>query len=401
MITSPSAPATLGSANPVRRAVHVAGVSLYLAAVTAWLAARGRLDLEVGKVARFLARKIGGPRSASTRPVSAAVEAEPGVAAPGTHTPSPASAPLPPSDGAWRDNLFVCPTCAAPLHAGVAELTCPGGHVVSIVRGIPRFVPSDDYARSFSLEWNTHHSTQLDSAQGAGVSEETLREKTGLTPRDVNGRLVLDAGVGSGRFSEVLALWGARVVGVDLSLAVEAAARNLARHPDVQIAQADIFRLPFAPGTFDVIVSIGVLHHTPDTRRAFEALVPLLKPGGAIVIWVYPDEGAYKVRNAWIPYTSRIPPDAFYDWCRWLIPLTYRNPEHAVARQLWKLFPYSRQGLGVEWDVLDTFDGFSPRYHGTHSVPEVEAWFRAAGLIDVHEAGPIPTAVCGRRPDPA
>ena len=61
------------------------------------------------------------------------------------------------------------------------------------------------------------------------------------------------------------------------------------------------------------------------------------------------------------------------------------------------LFPFSDQGLGVENDVLDTFDGYSPRYHGTHSADEVTGWFRAAGLVDVREEG-WPTAVRGRRP---
>ncbi|MGH8655604.1 MAG: class I SAM-dependent methyltransferase [Gammaproteobacteria bacterium] len=38
--------------------------------------------------------------------------------------------------------------------------------------------------------------------------------------------------------------------------------------------------LPFAAKSFDVIFSIGVLHHTPDTKAYFQKLVPLLKAGG-------------------------------------------------------------------------------------------------------------------------
>ena len=48
--------------------------------------------------------------------------------------------------------------------------------------------------------------------------------------------------------------------------------------------------LPFPPGSFDHIYSIGVLDHTPDPRGAFLGLAALLKPGGRISVWVYPRE---------------------------------------------------------------------------------------------------------------
>src|SRR5262249_52136420 len=160
---------------------------------------------------------------------------------------------------------------------------------------------------SFSFEWNVHNHTQLDPFRGDQLSERTLREKTGLTPEDVRGKLVLDAGVGAGRFTEVLARWGAIVVGVDLSYAVEAAPVTLGGMPNVLICQADIANLPFWPAMFDYIVSIGVLHHTPDTRRFFQCLTPFLKPGGEIAIWVYSNSDHYTTRARWIPFTSRIP----------------------------------------------------------------------------------------------
>jgi len=74
---------------------------------------------------------------------------------------------------------------------------------------------------------------------------------------------------------------------MDLSLAVEACYQNLFHRGNVMVVQADIFNSPFELESFDVIVSIGVLHHTPDPRLAFRSLVGLLKPGGLIGIWVY------------------------------------------------------------------------------------------------------------------
>lgn len=292
---------------------------------------------------------------------------------------------------------FACPKCRTPLQLTGEALLCACGASYPIVRGVPRFVPDDGYVGSFSFEWNTHNRTQLDSARGDSMSLLTLQDKTALDAEQVRGKLVLDAGVGTGRFSEVLAGLGANVIGVDLSLAVEAAQGNLGGRDDVAIAQADIGRLPFAPETFDVIVSIGVLHHTPNTRAHFEALVPLLKRGGTIAIWVYPDEGDYAVRNHWIQWVNKIPPRMFYEWCRWFVPFVQRRQGSRLQQLIARLFPYSQQSYGVENDVLDTFDGYSPRYHGIHTPAEVIGWFEAAGLVDVREVG-AHTSVRGRKP---
>ncbi len=369
------------------------GVSLYLAVVWLVMLVTFRIRLDLPAILAYLRTRGGPAGGGDARPEPSAATSP----APSGDTPERSTGPGRGFELADWIELFRCPRCGERLSLAGDELACTQTHRFPVLGGIPRFVGGDAYVRSFSREWNTHRTTQLDSHGATRISEDTLRTKTGLSPEDVAGKLVLDAGTGSGRFAEVLARWGARVVGVDLSYAVEAARHNLASASNVCIAQADIGQLPFAPATFDAIVSIGVLHHTPDTRRAFEALVPLLAPGGTIAIWVYPDEGAYKARKPWIPFTSRIPADAFHDWCAWLVPWTHRHPRHPLTLFLRVFFPFSRQGLGVEWDVLDTFDGYSPRYHGIHTPTDVIAWFRAAGLEDVREAGPVHTSVRGVR----
>lgn len=266
-----------------------------------------------------------------------------------------------------------------------------------IVRGIPRFVGSDAYVQSFSFEWNTHHSTQLDVYRGDRSSERQFIQKTGFSPEEICGKLVLDAGVGAGRYTDIASRWGADVVGVDLSYAVEASHRNFADRPNVWIAQADIGRLPFRPGSFDFIFSIGVLHHTPDTRTYFRRLVPLLKPGGTIAIWVYPAEGDYVPRSHWVRFVNKIPPKMFYTWCRWYVPYMHQRTGDPLANWFERAFPCSRQGLGLENDILDTFDGYSPRYHGIHSPDEVKEWFRAEGLADIREPSEWHTCVRGQR----
>jgi len=312
-----------------------------------------------------------------------------------------AAAPLQPAEPRLPDallSLLACPQCKKRLLLDSDQLRCSCGKRYPIVRGVPRFVADDAYLRSFSFEWNTHSRTQLDSDRGDDMSISTFHSKTGLTQADLRGKLVLDAGIGAGRFAEVMTRLGARVIGVDLSLAVEAAYANLGGRDDVLIAQADIGNLPFPPGTFDYIVSIGVLHHTPDTRKYFHALVPLLKRGGTICIWVYPDEDSFKARNHWIPFTNKIPSRMFYEWCRWLVPFVRRREGTRLQTLIARIFGYSRQPYGLENDILDTFDGFSPRYHGTHSPVQVAGWFREAGLVDVREPSGVHTSMRGTRP---
>jgi SAM-dependent methyltransferase len=271
------------------------------------------------------------------------------------------------------------------------------GRQFPIVKGIPRFVDSDLYVGSFSFEWNTHDRTQLDIYRDDRPSEREFVAKTGFSPTFLRGKLVLDAGVGAGRYAEVASRWGADVVGVDLSFAVEASWRNLCDRPNVWIAQADIGALPFAPGSFDVIFSIGVLHHTPDTREYFRRLVPLLKPGGTIAIWVYPKSESYVIRERWVRFVNKLPDRMFYAWCRWFVPWAQARLDHPLVAAIRKVFPFPTHGLGIEYDILDTFDGYSPAFHGIHAPEEVEAWFRAAGLEDISRPSDWDTCVRGTR----
>jgi SAM-dependent methyltransferase len=295
----------------------------------------------------------------------------------------------------WADLSLLCPDCRAPLRLEAPDrFACPRGHAYPVVDGIPRFVAAESYAGSFGFEWTRHRRTQVDSSSGRTDSHETFTRKVGLGRAELDGRLVLDAGVGSGRFAEVAADHGARVVGIDLSRAVDAAAENLGDR--ALIAQADLFRLPFAEGTFDAIYSIGVLHHTPDTASAVRALAPLVKPGGSLAIWVYGRATGYRMADLYRHLTTRMSDRSLYRLCQVLASVYPLQRLPVIGRPLTFLLPISHQA-DPEWRVLDTFDWYAPRYQRKHTEDEVVGWFRELGFESIESLG-FPVAVRGRRP---
>lgn len=297
--------------------------------------------------------------------------------------------------------ILICVRCGALLPPeGSWEGTgtrCAGcGAEVPVIRGIPRFVASDAYTTSFSFEWNRHRKTQLDDTT-TRESEETFRVKTGLSPEDVTGRLVLDVGCGMGRFADVVSRWGGNVVGIDLSLAVEAAHANLGGRENVRILQADLFHLPFRPGTFDIVYSLGVLHHTPNCEKAFRQLVPFVRPGGRLCVWVYGTMGPWeRFARLYRRVTVRMPRRLLHALCHLAIPWYHVCRLPLIGPLLWTLVPISRHP-NPDWRVLDTFDWYSPQYQSLHTFPEVYRWFRAEGLVNIALLD-FPVALAGTRP---
>src|SRR3954465_6838138 len=146
-----------------------------------------------------------------------------------------------------------CPACRGPLEAAGPPpgVQCAGcGASYPVVGGIPRFA-GESYAASFGRQWNRYDVARDEE------DEAVFQVKTGVAPHALNGKLVLDAGCGGGRYARLVGRAGARVVGVDLSSAVVKAAALSADLPDVAIVQADLLDLPLAEEAFDLAFSIG------------------------------------------------------------------------------------------------------------------------------------------------
>ena len=203
---------------------------------------------------------------------------------------------------------MACPTCGGDILLAYASkydgreiidgvLTCKKcAREYRVVRGVPRFVDlkkieEDKFETAENFGWQWTHFTQEDPK----YADQFLGWLQPVEPDFFAGKVVLEGGCGKGRHTKLAAEWGAaEVVGFDLGDGVESAFALTRDLPNVHIVQCDIYKLPFKKA-FDYAFSVGVLHHTPDPKKAFASLSSKVKDGGHISAWVYGAEN-----NEWI-----------------------------------------------------------------------------------------------------
>ena len=266
---------------------------------------------------------------------------------------------------------------------------------------IPRFVPLDNYARSFGFQWNRHARTQLDKFSGIPMSRNRFFQVSRL-PEHLDGKTIMEAGCGAGRFTQIAIETGAEVFSFDYSNAVDANRANNGQPDNLHLFQADIFNIPFRRESFDHVFCFGVLQHTPDPKRAFMSLIPCLKRGGIIAIDIYDlTLRAFFNPKYWLrPLTRKMPPEKLYRivlkvtpklfplkmWITETIPLgkyfAFFIPVAYHKGFLPEIDRLSYKDL-LEWSILDTFDKFAPRYDKPQRISTIRKWFNEAGLKDV------------------
>ena len=300
-------------------------------------------------------------------------------------------------------DLLRCPACggALSLEGGAAAAqslrcsACPGRY--ELRGGIPRLLEAAPLEagnlrtqQSFGFEW---------LAYPGPIPEEDRRiflEETQIPAEDWRGKTVLDAGCGMGRYTRVAVSLGAKVVAFDLSEALQRVAEA-----GIDAVQGNLLKPPLKKGSFDIIYSQGVIHHTPDAHAVFLRLAELLKPGGLLSVWVYGDPGSYaefkqnplrpgrEWLRPWMPaayavvwtrhqfsealrfFTTKLPIRAVYALCGPLAALG--------ALPVLKYLTFS---VHPDFQVrrIEDFDWLSPPYQSHHTRSELEGWCREAGL---------------------
>ena len=304
--------------------------------------------------------------------------------------------------------LLACPETGRRLHLKnakcdghgdiVAGLLCEpeSGNEYPIAKHIPRFVPPENYAESFGFQWKVHARTQHDAYSGVDVSGNRFRQET-KWGSGLDGEVILEAGSGAGRFTPHALATGAMVVSFDCSNAVESHYKVEGQHERLLILQADIYKMPFRPGTFDKAYCFGVLQHTPDPETAFYEIVKFLRLNGRVASDIYLDSFRRWLHiKTWArPFLTNYEPEELYQLTKTYVDLLW--PLARLMRRsdlgqkiIARFVPDASEQLGgvddevlKEWAYLDTFDWVSPVYDDPQTVSRFRSWHEEAGLVDV------------------
>ena len=323
-------------------------------------------------------------------------------------------------------HLLRCLACASTLDfesTGPAsgrpegELACTGGEArYPVVNGTARMLgddarPSDESAitrrtaESFAYEWENFGDMREEWVENFA---DYIRPHT---PESLAGKTVLDVGAGSGRHSSQAAADGACVVAADLGDSIDVARRNLPA--SALTVQADAERLPFAPGSFDLVMSLGVLHHLHDTERALRSIARYAKPGGHVHVYLYwlPEQRSHRVTlrlvSAVRSVTVRLPHRVLHALCYPLaavlqvaIVAPYRALRHRPRGARFAAALPLKSYADYPFDVLvnDQFDRFSAPLERRFTADEVRAAMQDAGLEDIVVLPNHGWVADGRRP---
>jgi SAM-dependent methyltransferase len=338
-------------------------------------------------------------------------------------------------------------------------LTAPDGRWIPIIEGVPSFLTGvlqrdlSDFARKHGLPIQATQAR--DAAAEQALTNETFSDKWtrfknyGLEPqhqeflygwyckkfglKDVDAlkafhakrRRILECGPGSGFNSRFMAQQTAgEVFALDISAAAMTTFGNTRDLPNCTVVQADLMEAPFPDAYFDFIIADGVLHHTPDTRAAVEALYRKLAPGGQFFFYVYKKMGAARVfcdehiRKNFMPLS----PEECYAACEGLTELgrelsrlgakiTLEKPipvlgipagEHDVQRLIYYNFVkcFWNEAFDYETNNMVNFDWYHPHNAWQHTQDEVEGWLRDLGVREwsVQDANPNGISVLLTKP---
>ncbi len=258
------------------------------------------------------------------------------------------------ADMASSDAGFACTKCRRlfPVEEGIPRLFWPhetigsDSDVTERVKAFYEETPFPNYQEHESLRSLIEKSRRGRYAQ---MLDEAIPYNS----------TVLEVGCGTGQLSNFLGIACRRVVGTDLCLNSLRLGEKFRSEQDLDricFAQMNLFRPAFKPESFDVVLCNGVLHHTSDPFGGFRGLVPLVRPGGYIVVGLY---------NRW----GRL----MTDLRRAIFRVTGGRGR--------RLDPYLRTAeLGADKEKAWFADQYRHPHESKHTVAEVLRWFETTRL---------------------
>lgn len=220
---------------------------------------------------------------------------------------------------------------------------------------------------SFNYQWGTlpEGINLLSDPEFCAMSARRVCE---LTKRDAfwfEGRKVLDAGCGNGRWTHALCSLGAKVTAIDASEAGLAdVARHCAEFSDLSFLPHNLLEPLPLEGAFDLVWCFGVAHHTGDTRKALSHVAKAVAPGGYLFAMIYGEPR----------------PDHLEDFVE---ITTYTNTRRALAGLSFdQRVEYIRDRFGAE-NLNGWFDALSPQINDLHRYDEIVPWLIEWGFVDI------------------
>lgn len=141
---------------------------------------------------------------------------------------------------------------------------------------------------SFGHEWAAFDYTETETAQALDAQFLAYCAPIDLDQFDPTKSVAADFGAGSGRWSSRLAPYFSLVYALEPSDGATAVLRNkFASNAKIKVLQESVGANSITEGSLDLAMSLGVLHHIPDTGLAIKDVSRTIKPGGYFLCYLY------------------------------------------------------------------------------------------------------------------
>ncbi len=333
-------------------------------------------------------------------------------------------------------SILACPCCQGQIELKARETT-ENGEIISgtlqclncgaefpIVEGVPCMLTGEQQIKpseGFTEQWKYRFSGRFETNSLYGLNpthriEDVIAKFADPIQAD---EWILDAGCGSAEmtFAAAKSYPQAQIVGLELSEAVRLAAKEASSIPNLHFVQGDVTNPPFKQSTFSKVYSMGVLHHTSNTKAAFDAVSALVSEYGNLVIWLYPDPiecpaniPYYGIRDiVFMGMGHKLSPELrlwfvqFYTgiFLPFIIIAQSFGKEFYHFCQQYNFLVFDKQSLSEIYEAtafLDNltlpekfnalafwiFDDVTPEFQFRHKKQEVINWFKANRFEEAH-----------------